>query len=235
MTEPATGPATGPVDRGSRPPRRRARPRARLPLVVGAGSARPDGGRGRPRQPRLGPRRPRVPGLLQPAGQRQHRPPAPRTSSRRSRSRPRSWPPSPRPPPTSTRGEAAKRITAPCARRLQQGLLHQRRRRRQRERHPDGPAAHRARQGRLDLPQLPRQHRVGDRRDGRLAARAQRVRPRARPRLRPLPLPLRVLGDHARGGERARAAAPRPGRRVRGPGLASPRSCSRPCPAPPAC
>ena len=50
---------------------------------------------------------------------------------------------------------------------------------------------------------------AADRRDRRLAADAERVRPRACALLRPLPVPQRVLGDHARAGVRARAAAPR--------------------------
>ena len=46
-----------------------------------------------------------------------------------------------------------------------QGVLHQRRRRRHRERHPDGTPAHRPYEGALLLPQLSRQHRLGDQRD----------------------------------------------------------------------
>ena len=101
-----------------------------------------------------------------------------RRSSRRSRSRRRRWRPSRRRRPTWP--AARRRGGSPTGRRrgAEQGVLHQRRRRRDRERHPDGAAAHRARQGRLDLPQLPRQHRRRRRRDRRLAAGAQRVRPR---------------------------------------------------------
>ena len=53
------------------------RPRPRLPLVVGAGVARPGGRRRRPRIAVLGRERSVVARLLQPARQRQHRPPAP--------------------------------------------------------------------------------------------------------------------------------------------------------------
>ena len=63
--------------RRPRPRTPRARPGPRLPLVVGAGGARPAGDRRRARLPGVGPRGRRVPGLLQPAGQRQHRAPAP--------------------------------------------------------------------------------------------------------------------------------------------------------------
>ena len=135
--------------------------------------------------------------------------------------------------PRPRRGREAHR--RPRARRLQQGLLHQRRRRRQRERDPHGAPAHRPRQGAVVLPQLPRQHRCGDRRHRRLASRAQRVRRRPRALLRPLPLPLLVLGRPPRAGVRARArttssrSSPSRARRR------SPRSCSRPSPAPPAC
>ena len=52
--------------------------------------------------------------------------------------------------------------------------------------------------------------------DGRLAPHPQRVRARPRALLRPLPLPLRVLGDDARAGVRARAAPPAPRHRGRG-------------------
>ena len=184
--------------------------------------------------PRLGPRRPQLPRLLQPAGQRQHRPPAPGGRRRdpgagrpAHHDRTRHGQPRPR------RGRPAHH--RPRAGRLQQGLLHQRRRGRQRERHPDGAPAHRARQGALDLPLLPRQHRRGRRRDRRLAPHAQRVRPRPRALLRPLPLPQRVLGDDARAGVASArcttcAASSRARARRR-----SPRSCSRRSPAPPAC
>ncbi len=49
-----------------------------------------------------------------------------------------------------TRGRAAQRIIAEGARRLPQGVLHQRRRRRQRERDPHGAPAHRARHRAVD-------------------------------------------------------------------------------------
>ena len=57
-----------------------------------------------------------------------------------------------------------------------EGLLHQRRRGRERERHPDGAAAHRPDEGAELLPLLPRQHRRGDQLHRRPAALAERVR-----------------------------------------------------------
>ena len=107
-----------------------------------------------------------------------------------------------------TRGRAAERVLSHAPDGFTQRLLHQRRGRRQRERDPDGPPAHRPRQGGVGVPLVPRQHRRGRGRDGGLAAGAQRVRPRARAPLRPVPVPLGVLGDHARAGVRARAAPP---------------------------
>ena len=219
--------------RGPRRPRLRARPRARLPLVVGAGGAEAPRARRGIRHHGVGPRGQPLPRLLEPAGEPQHRAPA---SGRRPR-HPRAGRPArhrravdrePRP----RRGREAHRLAR--ARRVLEGLLHQRRRRRQRERHPDGAPAHRPRQGALDLPVVPRQHRRGDRLDGRLAPHPERVRPRPRALLRPVPLPQRVLGDVARAGERARAAPPRARHPVGRARRASPRSCWSRCRAPPA-
>ncbi len=156
--------------------------------------------------------------LSSPAREHQHRPPAPRRGrgdhragaaahhDRAVRREPHARP--------GRRGDRASR-----PRRVRQGVLHQRRRRRERERDPDGPAAHRPGQGDLDLPLVPRQHRRGGGRDGRLATRAQRVRPRSRARVRAVPVPLGVLGDHAGGGVGARAAPPRARRPGRGAGV----------------
>ena len=58
------------------------------------------------------------------------------------------------------RSEAARLITEVAPGRPQPGLLHQRRRRGQRERDPDGPAAHRPAQDPGDVPQLPRRDRT---------------------------------------------------------------------------
>ena len=128
------------------------------------------------------------------------------------------------------RGEAAKRIIGHAPDGLPQGVLHQRRRRRERERDPDGAPAHRPRQGALDVPLVPRQHRRGDRRDRRLAPHAERVRPRPRALLRPLPLPLASSGRRrpsrsrsARCTTSSASSRPRGRRRSR-------RSCSRPIP-----
>ena len=171
--------------------------------------------RERPRLPGLGPLRARVPRLLEPARERQHRAPAPGRRRRRSGA-----------------GRAADHHRAvdrePRPRRGREA--HRRRARRRASTRSSSPTAAPtptrtrsgwractpARQGPLDVPLVPRQHRRGGRRDRRLAARAQRVRPRPRALLRPLPLPLGVLGDDARGGVRARAAPPAPGHRGRG-------------------
>ena len=173
--------------------------------------------RGRGQLP-LGLRRQPLSRLLLPAGQRQHRPPAPqgrrgdpgaggsavhhRAAARQRR---------------ALRGGAADRRGR--ARRAGQGVLHQRRRRRDRERRAHGTAAHRPAQGAHHLPQLSRQHddrRPDDRRPAPLAQR--RRRDGHRPLLRALPLPLAVLVDQPGAGVRARARAPRAGRRVRGAG-----------------
>ena len=115
-------------------------------------------------QRRVGSRGHALPRLLEPARQRQHRAPA----SRRHRRDP--------PPGRSARDDRTGR-REPRARRSRQadhrarsrglleGLLHERRRRRDRERDPHGAPAHRSRQGAVDLPLVPRQHRRGDRRD----------------------------------------------------------------------
>ena len=90
------------------------------------------------------------------------------------------------------RSEAARLIAERTARRPEQGLLHQRRRRRQRARGPDGPAAHRPLQGADALPLVPRRHRHRDQHDRRPAPLAQRLRQqRRRALLRPVPLPQR--------------------------------------------
>ena len=60
------------------------------------------------------------------------------------------------------RGELARRAGRPRAGRPRHGLLHQRRSRGHRERGPHGPGAHRAAQGPVDLPQLPRRHQRRD-------------------------------------------------------------------------
>ena len=127
------GPLAGIPDRRGDGPH--ARPRPRLPLLVGAGADRPAADR-RARRARdfwdyAGKQLPR---LLQPAGQRQHRLPAPEAGRRRSRA---GGPAVTTIQPSfandaRSRGGAADRRGR--AGRPQPGLLHQRRRRGQRER-----------------------------------------------------------------------------------------------------
>ena len=129
-------------------------------------------------------------------------------------------------------GRPPDRLAHP--RRPRPRLLHQRRRRRQRARRTDGAAAHRPAQGALDLPQLPRRHAPRGEHDRRPAPLGQRPRlDRHGALLRAVPLPQRLPRDHRGGGVPARARAPRAGRRARGSRRRSPRSCSRPSPAPP--
>ena len=188
--------------------RLRARPRPRLPLLVGAGRARPARHRGRLGQRGLGPRRQPIPRLLEPARQRQHRPPASGASSRRSRSRPTCSPPIAPATANLARGEAAKRILA---------------------RRPDGFRKVFFTNGGADANEnairMARLHTGRDKilstyrsyhgntgaaivATGDWRRDAQRVRARTRALLRALPLPLRVLGDDARAGVGARPAPP---------------------------
>ena len=212
----------------------RAGPQARLPLLVRPGLARPDGrhqGRG---LARLGPARPAAARLHLAAGLHQPGPPAPPHRVRdpgaggvpvhgRSAARQR----------RALRGRPADR--EPHARRPRQGVLHQRRSRRQRARDPDGTAAHRADQGALDLPLLPRRHPPRGQRHRRPEALGQRPRRgRHGALLRAVPLPQRLPRDHRGRGVRARAGAPGRRDRARGSRRRSPRSCSRPSPARPA-
>ena len=216
--------------------RLRAGPRPRLPLLVRPGRARPHGRRrgaegsyvwdddGR-----------RYLDFSSPAGQHQHRPPAPQGGRRDqgagrrgcARSRPRYA--------NDARSEAARLIAEHAPDGFEQGLLHQRRRRGDRARRADGPPAHRPAEGALDVPQLPRRHPDGDQPHRRPAPLGQRQRHgRHRALLRAVPLPLAVPRHHRGGGVRARADAPatRSSRsRGRPP---SPRSSWRPSPAPPA-
>ena len=104
------------------------------------------------------------------------------------------------------------------ARRLHEGVLHQRRRRRQRARRPHGAAADRPLQGADGLPQLSRRHPDRDQPDRRPAPLRQRHRDRRRRALlRAVPLPLGVPRDDRGGGVRARARPPAPHHRGRGP------------------
>ncbi len=109
-------------------------------------------------------------------------------------------------------------------------LLHQRRRRGHRERHPDGAPAHRPPQGPHHLPQLPRldlRRDHDDRRPAPLAVRPAGA-PRRRALLRAVPLPLVVRRHHRRrGGRRARCATSRRCSPSKAP-APSPPSCSRP-------
>ena len=165
----------------------------------------------------LGLRRQPLPRLLLAAGQRQHRPPAPQGGRRdpgagrpavHHRAAARQRP--------ALRGGPADRRAG--TRRAGEGVLHQRRRRRDRERGPDGPAAHRPAQGAHDVPQLPRQHGHRDPDDRRPAPLGQRRRrDRRRALLRALRLPVAVLVGVGGAGVRAGAGAPRAGGRVRRP------------------
>ena len=103
-----------------------ARPRPRLPLVVGAGAPEPAGHRGRARVDGVGPRGPPVPGLLQPAGEHQHRPPAPRggrgdpgaggdADDGRARRRPTSRAGAPPSGSSATRPPGSQRSSSPTA------------------------------------------------------------------------------------------------------------------------
>ena len=202
-----------------------------------AGRAQPAADRRRPGLLRLGLRRQPLPRLLQPAGQRQHRPPAPQGRRGDPGAGRPSWRRSPRSTPTTARGEAAQAhrrrwpptgfdkvfFTNGGADANENAIRMAR--------------LHTGRDKVLSFYRsLPRQHRRGDRRDRRLAALAQRVRQRPRALLRAVPVPHRRSGPTAESEEsRARAAttssrssSPRARRRSR-------RSCSRPSSAPPAC
>ena len=107
------------------------------------------------------------------------------------------------------RSEAARLIAERTPGESEQGLLHQRWRRRHRARRADGAAAHRPLQGADALPLLPRRHRHRDQPDRRPAALGQRLRQqRRRALLRAVPLPLALPRDDRGGGVRARARAP---------------------------
>ena len=213
--------------------RRRPRPRARLPLLVGAGGPQPAGHRGGLRQHGLGPRRQpyldfssqlvnvnighQHPGRRGDPGAGGH---ARHHRARRTPTRPR-------------RGRQAHRST-PAPDGLRQGVLHQRRRRRQRERDPDGAPAHRPRQGALDA--TARTTATPARRSSRPATGAAC----------PTSTPAATCTSSARTCTAREFWARRPSRspsarcttssassrpRAR---RRSPRSCSRPSPAPPA-
>ena len=133
------------------PARLRPRPRPRLPLLVGAGRSTPSSSPAA-RHRGLGLRRQPLPRLLEPARQRQHRAPAsegrggdPGAGGACCRRRARDTR-------TSRAARRPKRILAKAGPQLRQGLLHQRRCGRQRERDPDGAPHDRPRQGALDLP-----------------------------------------------------------------------------------
>ena len=201
--------------RGADPP---GRPGARVPLLVGPGQDRPAADRPSIRLVLLGLRGPPLPRLLLPAGQRQHRLPAPQAGRSdpgaggqavhdRAQLRQR------RP----LRGRPADRRDRPGG--PQRRVLHQRWRGGQRERRTDGPAAHRPAQGPRRLPQLPRRHRRRHRADRRPAALAVRAGDAGhRAVLGALPLPLVLPCRERAGGVRAGAGAPARRHRVRGPG-----------------
>ena len=194
---------------------RRRREGARPLLVVGAERDQPDRGCRRRGSALLGLRRQALPRLRLAARQRQHRPPAPEDhpgdqgSGRQAvHDRPAD-------------GERVALGARPAARRgdARRSLrlvLHERRRRGQRERDQARPHGHRPPQGDRALPLLPRRHprrRLADRRSAPLARRARDGGNRARVRPVHLPLPGRasrsVPGLHGR-------AAPRGDPPVRG-------------------
>ena len=90
-----------------------------------------------------------LPRLLEPAGQHQHRPPASEGRRRRSRSRRHCCRRSAPRTPTSPAARPPSASSAKAGPTLRQGLLHQRRRGRQRERDPHGAPHDRPRQGAL--------------------------------------------------------------------------------------
>ena len=161
------------------------------PLVVAGARGQLVLGRGR--QP--------LPRLLQPAGERQHRPPAPEARRRDPGAGGDAVHVAPFHA-NEARSEAARLIsevanlTADADVGWQgprHGVLHQRRRRGDRERRPHGAAAHRPAQDPDHVPQLPRRHRRGDHADRRPAALAERAGDgRRRQVLGPLPVPQRV-------------------------------------------
>ena len=187
-----------------------AGPPPRVPLLVGAGADRSAADR-------LGAglvlhrlRRQALPGLRLPAGQRQHRPPAPPA---------RRGDPGVRRPaddrPALVRQRRAQRGGAVDRRvgtgRPEPGPVHQRRRGRGRERRPHRPAVHRPAEDPVHLSQLPRRHLRGDRADRRaapLGVGAGGARQRAL--LGPVPVPLRVpLRQPGAGGRTGPRTPPR--------------------------
>ena len=184
----------------------RQRPCPRVPFVVGPGGARPDGDRRRQGLPDVGRQGHDVPRLLVPAGQRQHRPPAP----------------------ADDRGHQA------AGRPLVHGRPEHGQRHAQRGRQADRRAGAGRRSTWCSSPtvgrkrsrtppvwprstpvgikvlsivsQLPRQHNGCDQPDRRAAPVGQRAgHAGGRQVLRPVPLSLRVRRNHRAGGVRAGA------------------------------
>ena len=164
----------------------------------------------------LGLRGPTLPRLLLPARQPQHRPPAPSADRRHpGGGRPLVHRGSLVRQRRPGRGRPPDRRAGP--RRPGHGVLHQWRRRGDRERHPHGPPAHRPAQGADHVPQLPRLHCGRDHHDRR---------PRRWPNepaavghgqvLGPVPVPLRL--PRRQRGRGVRAGPPAPGRRHHGRG-----------------
>ena len=117
------------------------------------------------------------------------------------------------------RSEAARLIAELAPGVAEQGVLHQRRGRGHRERHPHGARAHRATEGAHHLPQLPRRDRRCDHDDRRPPSLAERAgHARRREVLGSVHLPLGVPCRRRRRGVRARPRAPR--RRDHGRGRA---------------
>ena len=194
---------------------RRGREGVRPLLVVGTEPDQPDRGRGCGRPALLGLRRQALPRLRLPARQRQHRPPA-------SENRPGDQGPG-RPalhdrPADGERVALAARADARGgdARRPLRLLLHERRRRGQRERREARPARHRPRQDHRALQVVPRsdeRRRHAHRRSSPLGCRAGHAG--RRPDVRPVHVSLSRRSSRPLPGVHGRTA-PRGDPRVRG-------------------
>ncbi len=201
-----------------KPPQQRrhlaGRPQPRLPLVVGARGARADADRLGVRVGRVGRRGQRVPRLLEPARERQHRSSAPQglAAIREQAELLTTVAPAHA---NATRARAAEMICELAPEGFEKVFF------------TNGGADANENAIRMARLVTGRDKVISRYRSyhgntgaaivatGRLAPHPQRVRARPRARVRPLPLPLGVLGDHRRGGVRPRAAPPRarhPGR-----------------------
>ena len=196
-------------------PRRRLRqrPRPGVPLVVGAGRARPDRDRRCARLEVLGRARHDLDRLHEHARQHEPRASAPEDDpgdqgpgrhavhggpAVRQRPAQRGRPPDRR------EGEPRR-----GRRTLREGVLHERRRRGRRERRPPGQGLHGPDEGAVGLPQLPRRHGPHRRADRRTATPGERtVGAGTREVLGAVPVPFGVLLGLARTGDRTGTGPP---------------------------